>query len=348
MVGWLDGLQRRNRAVGLVVAVVYKYVDDQGGYLAALVTYYGFVSLFPLLLLFTSGLGVVLAGRPDLQAKVMQSTLSQFPVIGSQLHQPERLSGGAIAVVVGILGALYGGLGVGQAVQNAMDSVWAVPKIKRPDPIRSRLRSLLLLLVLGSAALTATALAAVVEATGLLGVFGKIGAACTAVVINALICLVAFRVTTARNLTYREVLPGAVAAALIWQIPQWFGADYVRNTAKTASATNSVFTLVLGLLAFLFLVSSTLVLCAEGQCRADGTPLPAGTAQPVRRRSRAHTGRPQNLHQESESRTRQTVSACDGQLHRPRPPATRPAPLPGEVSLTTQQHARHLTRPLTA
>jgi uncharacterized BrkB/YihY/UPF0761 family membrane protein len=263
MVGWLDGLQRRNRAVGLVVAIVYKYVDDHGGYLAALVTYYGFVSLFPLLLLFTSGLGVVLAGRPDLQAKVMQSTLSQFPVIGSQLHQPERLSGGAIAVVVGILGALYGGLGVGQAVQNAMDSVWAVPKIKRPDPIRSRLRSLLLLLVLGSAALTATALAAVVEATGLLGVFGKIGAACTAVVINALICLVAFRVTTARNLTYREVLPGAVAAALIWQILQWFGADYVRNTVKTASATNSVFALVLGLLAFLFLVSSTLVLCAE-------------------------------------------------------------------------------------
>jgi membrane protein len=44
---------------------------------------------------------------------------------------------------------------------------------------------------------------------------------------------------------------------------QRFGAGYVAHTVKTSSATNSVFALVLGLLAFLFLVSSTLVLCAE-------------------------------------------------------------------------------------
>jgi len=263
MVGWLDRLQRRNRAAGLVIAVIYKYLDDQGGYLAALITYYGFVSLFPLLLLLTSGLGVVLAGRPDLQEQVLHSTLSQFPVIGSQLHQPEGLSGGTVAVVVGIVGALYGGLGVGQAVQNAMDSVWAVPRNQRPDPIRSRVRSLLLLLVLGSAAITATALSAVGQATAVLGILGKIGVALAAVAINALICLVAFRVTTARELTYRQVLPGALAAAFIWQILQWFGAGYVGHTVKSASATNSVFALELGLLAFLFLVSSTLVLCSE-------------------------------------------------------------------------------------
>src|SRR6201997_2447708 len=263
MVGWLDNLQRRNRAVGVTIAVIYKYLDDQGGYLAALITYYGFVSLFPMLLLLTTGLGFVLAGHPDLQAQVLHSTLSQFPVIGSQLHQPQGLSGGTVAVVVGIAGALYGGLGVGQAVQNAMDSVWAVPRNKRPDLIRSRLRSLLLLLVLGSAAVAATAISAVGQTTQALGVFGKIGLALTAVAINGLICLVALRVTTARGLTYRQVFPGALAAAFIWQILQWLGAGYVRHTVKTASATNSVFALVLGLLAFLFLVSSTLVLCAE-------------------------------------------------------------------------------------
>ncbi|OBH07016.1 ribonuclease BN [Mycobacterium sp. E2699] len=263
MVGWLDRLQRRNRAVGVVIAVFYKYLDDQGGYLSALITYYGFVSLFPLLLLLTTGLGVILAGRPDLQDQVLHSTLSQFPVIGSQLHQPEGLSGGTVAVVVGIVGALYGGLGVGQAVQNAMDSVWAVPRNKRPNPIRSRLRSLLLLLVLGSAAVTATVLSAAGQATGALGFVGKIGVTLAAVAINGLICLVAFRVTTARPLTYRQVWPGALAAALIWQVLQRFGAGYVAHTVKSASATNSVFALVLGLLAFLFLVSSTLVLCAE-------------------------------------------------------------------------------------
>lgn len=263
MVGWLDRLQRRNRAAGVVIGVVYKYLDDQGGYLSALITYYGFVSMFPLLLLLTTGLGVVLAGHPGLQKQVLHSTLSQFPVIGDQLHQPAGLSGGTVAVVVGIAGALYGGLGVGQAVQNAMDSVWAVPRNKRPDPIRSRLRSLMLLLVLGSAAIAATALSAAGQATGALGAFGKIGVALVAVAINAVICLVAFRVTTARELTYRQVLPGALAAAVIWQILQWGGAGYIRHTVKSASATNSIFALVLGLLAFLFLVSSTLVLCAE-------------------------------------------------------------------------------------
>ena len=84
MVGWLDRLRRRNRPVGVVIAVIYKYLDDQGGYLAALITHCGFVSLFLLLLLLlTTGLGVVLAGRPDLKAQVLQSTLSQFPVIGT-------------------------------------------------------------------------------------------------------------------------------------------------------------------------------------------------------------------------------------------------------------------------
>ncbi|OBF24245.1 ribonuclease BN [Mycobacterium kubicae] len=263
MVGWLDKLQRRNRALGLVIAVIYKYLDDQGGYLAALITYYAFVSLFPLLLLLTTGLGVLLAGHPELQAQILQSTLSQFPVIGSQLHQPEGLSGGTTAVIVGVLGALYGGLGVGQAVQNAMNSVWDVPRNNRPDPFRSRRRSLMLLLVLGSAAITATVLSAIGHATGWLGPFGKIGVSLVAVGINAFICLVAFRVTTTRELTYRQVLPGALAAAFIWQILQWFGAGYVGHVVKSASATNSVFALVLGMLAFLFLVSSTLVLCAE-------------------------------------------------------------------------------------
>lgn len=263
MVGWLDDLQRRNRGVSVTVAVIYKYLDDQGGYLAALITYYGFVSLFPMLLLLTTGLGVVLAGRPDLQGQVLHSTLSQFPVIGSQLHQPEGLSGGTVAVVVGILGALYGGLGVGQAVQNAMDSVWAVPKNKRPNPIRARVRSFVLLFVLGSAVIAATVLSGIAQTTQELGVFGKVGITLTAVAVNTVICLVAFKVTTSRELTFRQVLPGAVAAALIWQILQWFGAGYIQHTVKTASATNSVFALVLGLLAFLYLVSTTLVLCAE-------------------------------------------------------------------------------------
>ena len=111
MVGWLDRLQRKSRVAGFLIAVVYKYVDDQGSYLAALITYYAFVSLFPALLLLTTVLGVLLVGHPGLQEQILHSAVAQFPVIGDQLGQPQGLSGGTLGVVIGITGALYGGWG---------------------------------------------------------------------------------------------------------------------------------------------------------------------------------------------------------------------------------------------
>jgi inner membrane protein YhjD len=263
MVGWLDRLQRRSRVAGFLIAVVYKYIDDQGSYLAALITYYAFVSLFPALLLLTTVLGVVLVGHPGLQAQILQSAVAQFPVIGKQLGQPQGLSGGTVGVVIGIAGALYGGLGVGQAAQNAMDTMWAVPRNVRPDPIRSRLRSLLLLVVLGSALIATTVLSAVNRASRSLGVVASAGIVVAAVAINTGVCLLVSKVATARDVTYRQVLPGAVAAAIVWQLLQWFGAVYVGHVVKSASATNSVFALVLGLLAFLYLIATTLLLCGQ-------------------------------------------------------------------------------------
>lgn len=280
MVGWLDRLQRRSRVAGFLIAVVYKYVDDQGSYLAALITYYAFVSLFPALLLLTTVLGVVLVGRPDLQDQILQSAVAQFPVIGAQLGQPQGLSGGTVGVVVGIAGALYGGLGVGQAVQNAMDTLWAVPRNNRRDPIRARLRSFLLLLVLGTALIATTVLAAVGRASESFGIVGRAVIVVVSVLINACVCLIVFRFATARTVTFRQAAPGAFLAACIWQLLQWFGAVYVAQIVKTSSATNSVFALVLGLLAFLYLVATTLLLCAEANVVAADRLYPRALLTP--------------------------------------------------------------------
>ena len=158
--GWLDGYQQRHRWAGFPVAVIYKFVEDQGPYLAALITYYGFLSLFPLLLLLTSVLGFVLQDNPELQQRILDSTLSQFPVIGDELSDPQGLQGSGGAVVVGGLVALYGALGVAQAFQNAMNVAWSVPRNRRPNPIRARLRSLLLIGTAGIAVLATTILSA--------------------------------------------------------------------------------------------------------------------------------------------------------------------------------------------
>ena len=212
---------------------------------------------------------VVAGNRPYRVHRVLQSLSNAEPTVerthdsDDHRHRAATELIGLPELVVGIVGALYGGLGVGQALQNAMDSVWAVPRNNRRDPFRSRVRSLLLLVILGSVAIAASVLSAVGRSADTFGMFGKAGIVLAAVAINAAIGLVAFRVTTARDVSYLQVLPGALAAAVIWQLLQWFGAGYVAHTVKSASATNSVFALVLGLLAFLYLASASLVLCAE-------------------------------------------------------------------------------------
>jgi membrane protein len=263
----VDRFQRRHPAAGFPIAVLYKYVDDQGAYLAALLTYYGFVSLFPLLLLLSTVLGFVLVGDAHLQQEVLHSAVSQFPVIGEQLNDPQRIGGGTAGLFIGILGSLYGSLGFAQALQNAMNIAWAIPRNERPNPLKSRGRGLLLLATVGAAILAAAALAAASSRIGAsgsaIGEVVKLLLVLAAVVVNAAIFVVAFRIATARDLTVRQVAPGAVAAAVVWQLLQTFGAAYVNRVVRHASDTNSVFALVLGLLAFLYLASVAIVVCVE-------------------------------------------------------------------------------------
>src|SRR6201996_4370204 len=105
--GRIDRFQCDHAWTGFPLAVVYKFFDDQGNYLAALIAYYAFVSLFPLLLLAATVLGYVLSDDPGLQQHILSSTLSQFPVVGDQLQDPSRIGGGAAGLVIGVLGALY-------------------------------------------------------------------------------------------------------------------------------------------------------------------------------------------------------------------------------------------------
>src|ERR1700712_3254254 len=262
----LDRDQRRHHWAGFPLAVIYKFTDDQGPFLAALLTYYGFLSLFPLLLLLATILGFLLQNDPLLQTRILDSALGQFPLIGNDLPRG-RLTGSNWAIVVGLLGILYGGLGGAQAGQNAMNVIWAVPRNRRPNPIKSRLRSLVLLMTVGLGVLAITALSGVINAATAfgthLGVSVTLPATLAAIALNSLIFLAAFRIATAREVTWRENLPGAIGAAVVWQLLQLLGAHYVQHTLKTAGATYGAFGLVFGLLAFIYLEAVAIVICAE-------------------------------------------------------------------------------------
>ncbi len=260
----LDSFQRRHHWANFPLAVAYKYFDDIGGYLAALIAYYAFVSVFPLLLLLSTVLGFVLAGDQHLQHQVLNSALRQFPVVGRQLDDPKRIGGGPAGLVIGIVGSIYGGLGVAQAVQYAMNAAWTVPRNNRPNPFQARGRSLVLLLVGGVAILATTALSIVGGvSTGSFGWTVHVLVIAASVALNAATFVFAFRFATARQLSVRDVAPGAIAAAVIWQLLQSFGVVYVSHVVKNASATNGVFALVLGMIAFLYLTAVAVVLCVE-------------------------------------------------------------------------------------
>lgn len=121
-----DRFQQRHKLVGIPIAVLKKFSDDQAGNKAALIAYYAFFSIFPLLLLFVTILGFVLHGDPGAQKAVLNSALKQFPIIGTSV-KTHSLSGNGIGLAVGIVGSLLSGLGITMAAQNAFNTVYAVP-----------------------------------------------------------------------------------------------------------------------------------------------------------------------------------------------------------------------------
>src|SRR3954463_7127510 len=108
--GAFDRFQQRRLWLGFPLAVAQKYSDDQGGYLAATITYYGFFAIFPLLLVLTTVLGFILQGHPHLEQTILDSALGQFPVIGPQLGRGS-LHGNSLALGLGLGAALWAGMG---------------------------------------------------------------------------------------------------------------------------------------------------------------------------------------------------------------------------------------------
>jgi len=263
----LDDRQRRHPVLGVPVAIVYKFFDDQGGYLAAVVTHYAFIAILPLLLIASSVLGFVLQGDPELEQRILSSALAQFPIVGDQLGRPGGIQGSTTAVVVGIAAATYGAIGLAQAAQNAVNVVWAIPRNSRLNPVVSRIRSLAWL---GVAGLALAFIALLTSVSSHVEVFGSdlnglvhwlvVGA--TVIVTTGVLALM-MRWSTPQKDRLRDVLPGAAVIAVLWQLLQMAGGVYVSHVIANASEMNGVFAVVLGLIALLYIASVMAMLGLE-------------------------------------------------------------------------------------
>ncbi|MFE5587875.1 YihY/virulence factor BrkB family protein [Kitasatospora sp. NPDC056531] len=216
----LDRFQQRHVVPGVIVGVVKKYGDDRSALLSALITYYGFVALIPLMLLLSTTLGFVLHGHLGAQRSVLNSALADFPIIGSQLRQNvHSLQGSGLALVIGALGLLYGTLGIAQVLKHVMAEVWNVPGVQRPGYWPRLARSLLLFAVLGTGLLLTTAAASLVG-TALTGLPARIGGLMASALLNAALCLACFRVLTPRDVATRAMRPGCAVAGPLFTVLQ--------------------------------------------------------------------------------------------------------------------------------
>jgi membrane protein len=274
-----DRFQQRHNSLAIPLAVVKKFGDDQGGSLAALVAYYSFFSLFPLLLVLVTVLGFVLQGNPSAQHAVEQSVLGQFPVIGSQI-KVHALQGHAIALVIGLVTSLLAGLGVTQAAQNALDRVWAVPIKRRPNFLQARLRGLALLVSLGLLFLIATVASGLVTG-GLGGPLLKVAGITLSLLLNFALFFAAFRLMTSADVGTERIWTGVIVAGICWEILQVVGGYYIGHVLKKTTGTYAQFGLVIALLIWLHLGAQMTLYAAEVNVVIDRKLYPRSLFGPV-------------------------------------------------------------------
>ncbi len=275
-----DRAQQRHLASAFVVGVIKKYGDDNGGTLAASLAHSAFVSVFPLLLILVTALGLVAAGDQALRQDVLNAVASQFPLIGDQLTgnvQALRRSS-MIGLVVGLIGLIWGATGLAQAGLFTMEQVWNLPGPARPGYLQRLGRAMAFLGVLGSVVIVTTLLAS-------LDTYGHhtpvivVLAVVLALLANVGLYFTSFRVLTPKGVPSRALWPGAAAGGVAWTLLQALGAYLVHHYLH-ANSVYGVFATVLGLVAWLYLSVQVTVYAAEVNVVLERRLWPRSIIQP--------------------------------------------------------------------
>jgi membrane protein len=262
----VDRLQQRTRWLGFPYAVYQKFSDDQAANLASMLTYYAFFSVFPLLLVLVTILGFVLHGDPHLETRVFDSAVGLLPIVGehSAIHP---LVGNVPALVIGSALALWNGLGVAQQAQSAFNTVYDVPRRDWPGLVPSTLRSIAAVSLGGTGFIATTLITGAVTGAGSyglpLGIGPRVVGAVVAIVLDTVLFTLLFRDLTARDLGWRDTLPGACVAGAGWYTLQLLGTALVAHELKGAESTYGTFAAVIGLLSFFYVQAQLTLYAAE-------------------------------------------------------------------------------------
>jgi YihY family inner membrane protein len=254
----LNNWQQRHRWSALTVAVIKKYNEDESGRQAALLTYYGFLSLFPLLLVLTTLSSVIAHSHPHVQRDIIHSVTNYFPVLGGQLsNHISGLHKNGLALVVGLLFTFYGARGVADAFRRGVQHIWSVPRAQRPGFPRTVLNSLALIVVGGLGFVLASASTGLTAAAGHGLGFRLLSAAVDLFVLFWLFTFL-LNLCLPRHVPLKDTRAGALAAAIGLVILQALGGYLLKTELKRLDALYSYFAIALGLLFWIYLQAQML------------------------------------------------------------------------------------------
>jgi YihY family inner membrane protein len=258
----LDGLQKRTKPTGVAVATFSKFREDQTSSLAAMVAFWAFFSIFPLLLVLVTVLGWVLPASD--RANVLTHVAKLFPV----LHPTsiKGLTGSWWALVLGVVTALWSGMAAVRTLQSAFNSVWEIPYNQRPGFLEQVRRGVFVLVTVGAGLVLTTLISGFVtsSASGVhLGIAGRIAGYVISILLDIGLFIAAFRMLTDSEISVRDVLPGSIFSGLIFFVLQQLSAFIISRHLQSAQSTYGTFATVITILWWFYLQSVVTLLGAQ-------------------------------------------------------------------------------------
>jgi membrane protein len=259
---WFDIFQSRHWWVGFPMAVLKKYSDDQASRQAALLTYYGFLSMFPLALIFVAVLTAVLRNDPQRVDQILDQLVApQYQQIVLDAYNSLPPSG--VPLAIGLIGLLLSGMGVAFACYMALNQFFAVPYRTRYGIGPRYLRVFVALLVVG-VALFAVASCSIIAGnlSGLPWIQRVAIVAGTSAIGFAAIYAIA-KLLTARSLTWSELWLGCLLGGISIAVVFALGSPLLSLLIQRSSAVYGAFATVVGILALLYVAAQCFVISLE-------------------------------------------------------------------------------------
>lgn len=259
----LDNFQRRHSLPGLIFAVIKKYGDDQAGYQAALLTYYGFLSLFPLLLVAVTGLQIVAPTYTWLQADILKAVTGNFPILGSQLTDHiTSLHRSGLALAVGLVFLLYGARGVATAFRSGVNHIWGVARSEQLGFPHSTANDLVIIIVGGLGLVSTAAITGTVAALGH-GILPRALSYLAGVTLLYVLFNYLFSSVLPNRIAAKQTRLSAITTAVGLVVMQILGGLILARVLKNLDALYSYFALSLGLLFWIYLQAQVVYYAVE-------------------------------------------------------------------------------------